>query len=140
MKELSSNLKELCEKAELMRLAYTDPDGYPRVVHVWFVVIGGEYFVGTYAVSAKWKAIKRDPRVGWVIDSDERDHYKGASFAGQAEEVTDADLRAQIYRLLGEKYFGSASDPKFIEIYGQPEDAETVYFKIKPEDVFSWEY
>ena len=140
MKELSSSLKEFCEKAELLRLAYTDRGGYPRVVPVWFVVIEGSYYMGTGATSAKWKAIKHDPRIGWVIDSDERAHYKGASFAGQAEEVMDAALRASIYRALGEKYFGSADDPKFIEIYGQADDAETVYVRLVPKDVFSWEY
>jgi nitroimidazol reductase NimA-like FMN-containing flavoprotein (pyridoxamine 5'-phosphate oxidase superfamily) len=140
MKPLSPSLKEFCEKAELLRLAYDDLKGYPRVVPVWFVVIGGEYYFGTGAVSAKWKAIKNDSRVGWLIDDDRRDSYKGASFAGRAEEIADGDLRTKIYRALGEKYFGSADDPKFVEIYGQADDGETVYLQLKPERVFSWEY
>ncbi len=39
MKELSSTLKQFCENAELLRLAYTDSKGYPRVVPVWFVIL-----------------------------------------------------------------------------------------------------
>lgn len=139
MKELSPTLKEFCERAELLRLAYNS-EGYPRAVPVWFVVIDNDYFVGTGATSAKWKAIKRDLRVGWVIDDSNRASYKGASFAGRAEEITDGDLRARIHRALGEKYFNSADDPKFIEIYGQADDAETIYLRLKPEDVFTWEY
>jgi len=68
MKELSAALKEFSEKQELMRLAYTDGSGYPRAVPVWFVVIDDDYCIGTDTKSAKWKAIKQDPRVGWVID------------------------------------------------------------------------
>jgi nitroimidazol reductase NimA-like FMN-containing flavoprotein (pyridoxamine 5'-phosphate oxidase superfamily) len=140
MKELSQTLKEFCEKADLLRLAYKDHQGFPRVVPVWFVIIDGEYLLGTGTGSAKWKALKRDPRAGWVIDGGDRDHYKGASFAGRAEEITDSELRARIHRALGEKYFGSNEHPKFIEIYGQADDAETVYLRLKAEDGISWEY
>jgi len=139
MKELSESLKEFCEKQELLRLAYTGR-GFPRVVPVWFVVIENDYFFGTDRTSAKWKAFERDPRAGWVIDGGPRDHYKGASFAGSVEEVSDTGMRARIYRALGEKYFGSADHPGFVELYGQADNAETVYLKLKAEDLISWEY
>ncbi len=48
MKELSQEMKELCEKQELMRLAYTDSRGYARAVPVWYVIIDGNYYMGTY--------------------------------------------------------------------------------------------
>ncbi len=140
MKELSSTLKQFCENAELLRLAYTDSKGYPRVVPVWFVILDEDYFIGTGSTSAKWNALKRDSHVGWVIDGGEKGKYKGASMIGRAEEVTDQEMRARIHRALGEKYFGSADDEKFIEIYGQPDDAETVYLRLKAEDGISWEY
>jgi nitroimidazol reductase NimA-like FMN-containing flavoprotein (pyridoxamine 5'-phosphate oxidase superfamily) len=140
MKELSSTLKEFCEKQELLRLAYTDSRGYPRVIPLWFVVMYDDYYIGTDSTSAKWKAIKRDPRVGWVIDGGPRDHYKGASMFGRAEEVKDQDQRAVIHRFLGMKYYGSVEHPKFLEIYGEPDNAETVYIRLRPEDGTFWEY
>lgn len=139
MKKLSPTLKEFCERAELMRLAY-NLGGSPRVVPVWFVVIDDDYYMGTGATSGKWKAIKENPHVGWVIDDHNRASYKGASYAGQAEEITDPDLRRKIYRMLGEKYYGSADDPEFVKIYGQADDGETVYLRLKAEDIFAWEY
>jgi nitroimidazol reductase NimA-like FMN-containing flavoprotein (pyridoxamine 5'-phosphate oxidase superfamily) len=140
MKELSATLKEFIENQELLRLAYTGGTGHPRVFPIWYVIINDDCYVGTGATSAKRKAIEKDARVGWVIDGGERPGYKGASFYGVAEEVTDGDLRAAVYRQLGEKYFGSASDPKFVEIYGAVDDAATVYWRLKAEDVFAWEY
>jgi nitroimidazol reductase NimA-like FMN-containing flavoprotein (pyridoxamine 5'-phosphate oxidase superfamily) len=140
MKELSATLKEFIAKQELLRLAYTGSRGYPHVVPVWYVIINNEYYVGTGAASAKRKAVEKDARVGWVIDGGERHSYKGASYYGLAEEVTDSGLRAEVYCRLGEKYFGSENDPKFVEIYGEANDAETVYWRLKAQDVFAWEY
>jgi nitroimidazol reductase NimA-like FMN-containing flavoprotein (pyridoxamine 5'-phosphate oxidase superfamily) len=140
MKELSATLKEFIEKQELLRLAYLSSTGHPRVLPLGYVIIHDDCYVGTDATSAKRKAVARDARVGWVIDGGEMPGYKGASFYGVAEEVTDSALRAEVYRKLGEKYFGSASHPKFVELYGAVEDAATVYWRLKPEDVFAWEY
>lgn len=139
MKKLTSSLKQFCETQELLRLAYVD-NGYPRVVPIWFVVIAGHYYAGTYANSPKWKAIKRNPRIGWVIDGGKQNKYKGVSMFGQAEEVTDRKLRARIYRALGDKYYGSADHPKHIEVWGEADDSSSVYMRLKPEDGFGWEY
>jgi nitroimidazol reductase NimA-like FMN-containing flavoprotein (pyridoxamine 5'-phosphate oxidase superfamily) len=140
MKELSATLKEFIENQELLRLAYLGGSGHPRVLPVWYAIVDGECYVGTGATSPKRKAVERDPRLGWVIDGGEKPGYKGASFYGVAEEVTDSGLRAAVYRKLGEKYFGSESHPKFVEIYGEVDDAATVYWRLKAEDVFAWEY
>ncbi|HWP44553.1 MAG TPA: pyridoxamine 5'-phosphate oxidase family protein [Blastocatellia bacterium] len=140
MQEFTATLKEFIEKAELLRLAYLDSNGYPRLVPLWFVVKDGQYYFGTDAASAKAKALKRDPRAGWVIDGGEEYKYKGASMCGRAETVTDPGLRAEIYRELGMKYFGSTDHPKFKEIYGEADDARTAYVRLKPEDGTSWEY
>jgi nitroimidazol reductase NimA-like FMN-containing flavoprotein (pyridoxamine 5'-phosphate oxidase superfamily) len=139
MKEISPALKEFCDKQELLRLAYTDSDGFPRVVPVWFVAMDGDYCIGTYNTSAKWKAIEKNPRVGWVIDGGEKPSYKGVSLRGRAEEVT-GDQRAKIYNEIGKKYFGSTDDPVYKEIYGEVDNAETGYMRLKPEDGSSWEY
>lgn len=139
MKRVPPRLKEFCQKQELLRLAYIDL-GHPRVVPVWFVVIGGDYYIGTYANSPKWKAIRRKPSIAWVIDGGKQGKYRGVSMFGKAEEITDKKLRARIYRAFGEKYFGSASDPKHVEIWGEVDDPSSVYMRLKAEDGSWWEY
>jgi nitroimidazol reductase NimA-like FMN-containing flavoprotein (pyridoxamine 5'-phosphate oxidase superfamily) len=140
MPDLSPTLRALCAQAELLRLAYLDRQGYPRVVPVWSVMIDDHYYVGIGATSAKWRALQRDARAGWVIDGGTRDHYKGASMRGRAEEVRDPTWRASVYEALGKKYFGAADDPQFIEIFGHVDDAETVYLRLIPEDGLTWEH
>ena len=126
--DLSPTLQAFCEHEELLRLAYLDRQGFPRVVPVWFVMIDGAYYVGTGATSAKWRAMQRDARIGWVIDGGPRSGYKGAS------------LRGRVYEALGRKYFGTLEQAKFIEIFGRVDDPETVYLWLVPEDGLTWEY
>jgi nitroimidazol reductase NimA-like FMN-containing flavoprotein (pyridoxamine 5'-phosphate oxidase superfamily) len=138
--ELSPTLLAFCQHAELLRLAYLDRQGCPRVVPVWFVMIDRAYYVGTGTTSAKWRAMQRDARIGWVIDGGSRSGYKGASLRGRAAEVRDATMRARVYDALGKKYFDTPEEAKFIEIFGRVDDPETVYLQLIPEDGLTWEY
>jgi nitroimidazol reductase NimA-like FMN-containing flavoprotein (pyridoxamine 5'-phosphate oxidase superfamily) len=137
---LSPRLQALGEQAELLRLAFLDRQGYPRVVPVWFVLIDGAYYIGIGTTSAKWKAMQRDARVGWVIDGGTRGHYQGVSLRGHAEEVRDAAWRARVYEALGKKYFGAADDAEFINIFGQVDDPEAVYVRLTPDATLTWEH
>ncbi|HJZ67527.1 MAG TPA: pyridoxamine 5'-phosphate oxidase family protein [Blastocatellia bacterium] len=140
MKRLTRTLKQFSEQQELLRLAYLDQSSRPRVVPVWFVTTANTHYIGTGASSPKWKAMQRDPRVAWVIDGGKKGKYKGSSMFGKAEAVTDKKLRARLYRLFGEKYFGSADHPRHVEIWGEVDDPGSVYIRLKVEDAFSWEY
>jgi nitroimidazol reductase NimA-like FMN-containing flavoprotein (pyridoxamine 5'-phosphate oxidase superfamily) len=137
---LSPTLQAFCEHEDLLRLAYLDRQGCPRVVPVWFVMIDGAYYVGTGATSAKWRAMQRDARIGWVIDGGPRSGYKGASLCGHVEEVHDVTLRARVYDALGRKYFGALEEAKIVAIFGRVDDSETVYLQLVPEDGLTWEY
>src|SRR5262245_53714755 len=132
MQALSPTLQSLVEHAELLRLAFLDSQGYPRVVPVWFVLIEGAYYIGIGTTSAKWKAMQRNPRVGWVIDGGARSHYQGVSMRGLAEEVREASGRARVYDALGQKYFGTADEAEFINVFGQVDDPESVYVRLTP--------
>lgn len=140
MKRISKSLREFCDKEELLRLAYLDSDGYPRVIPLWFAKVGTQYCAGTHAASPKWNAVKRNKRVGWVIDGGKRDSYKGMSMRGTAVEINDIRKRAAVHRALSVKYFGGPNDPSFLELYGEPDDQHTAYFMLVPEGGFCWEY
>ena len=59
---------------------------------------------------------------------------------GRAEEVLDVAARASVYTALGRKYFGATDHAKFIEIFGNADDPETVYLRLVPEDALTWEH
>ena len=140
MKKIPDSINEFCDKQELVRIGYQDEDGELHVVPVWFAEVDGAYCFGTEASSLKSRSLVHNPGVGWVIDGGENRKYRGASFSGRAELVEDRATRDRTYRALGMKYFGSVDHPKFIEIYGQQDDAAAIYFKLKPKTVSFWEY
>lgn len=140
MPELSPTLQTMVEQSDLLRLAFVDRQGYPRVVPVWFVAIDGAYYIGIGTTSAKWKAMQRSPRVGWVIDGGTRGHYQGVSIRGLAEEVREDTWRARVYEALGKKYFGAADDAEFINIFGLVDDPESVYVRLIPDAALTWEH
>ena len=139
MKRLSSTLKSFIAKQELLRIAWTEGRG-TRVVPVWFVILDRRYYIGTGSKSAKWRAMKKRPLVGWVIDGGQKSKYKGLSMHGRAEEVKNRKLRARLYAAFGKKYFGSPEHRKHKEIWGEVYDPETVFIHLKPADGFGWEY
>jgi nitroimidazol reductase NimA-like FMN-containing flavoprotein (pyridoxamine 5'-phosphate oxidase superfamily) len=138
--ELSPSLQAFSAQADLLRLAFLDRQGYPRVVPVWFVLIDSAYYIGIGTTSAKWKAMQRNARVGWVIDGGTRGHYKGVSMRGRAEEVREPTWRARVYDALGKKYFGAADASELVNIFGQVDDPETVYVRLVPDAGLTWEY
>ena len=140
MQELSPTLQAFCKQAELLRVAYLDRHGYPRVVPVWFVSLDGAYYIGIGATSAKWKALQRNARVGWVIDGGMREHYQGVAMRGRAEEVRDAAWRAKVYDALGRKYFGATETAELIKIFGYVAAPPSVYVRLVPDDGLTWEY
>jgi len=140
MIKVSESVKEFCDKQELMRIGYEDAQGELHLVPVWFVEVDGFYFFGTYTGSLKSRSLLGKPNAGWVIDGGENRKYKGATFTGAVESVEDRQTRGRVYNALGLKYYGTVDDPKFVEIYGQQDDAATTYFKLKPKSASSWEY
>ena len=60
--------RQLIERTPLMRLAYTAPDGSPRVIPSGYVVRDAKLIFGTIPTSAKIKALRADPRVAVTID------------------------------------------------------------------------
>jgi nitroimidazol reductase NimA-like FMN-containing flavoprotein (pyridoxamine 5'-phosphate oxidase superfamily) len=127
------------EKQDLLRLAWAAGGG-ARVAPVWFVIVDRRYYIGTGSDSAKWKAMKKRPRVGWVIDGGTKGKYKGLSMHGEAREVTNRKLRRRLYRAFGRKYFGSSDHPKHKEIWGEVDDPGSIFIHLKAANGFGWEY
>jgi hypothetical protein len=59
---------------------------------------------------------------------------------GRAEEVRDGIERSTVHTALGLKYYGGPEHPRFLEIFGQADDPETIYVRLVPENGLTWEY
>jgi uncharacterized protein YndB with AHSA1/START domain len=62
---------ELLEHGPLARMAYTGPDGLPRVIPIGFFWTGERIVVCTAPTSPKFRALSARPHVALTIDSDD---------------------------------------------------------------------
>ncbi len=61
---------ELLETSPLARVAYTGPDGFPRVIPIGFYWNGTEIVVCTATIAPKVRALSSRPEVALTIDTD----------------------------------------------------------------------
>jgi hypothetical protein len=62
--------QELLHSPLLMRMAYTGTDGFPRVVPIGYLWNGTDFVVCTTPNAPKVRALQKDPRVAFTIDTD----------------------------------------------------------------------
>jgi hypothetical protein len=60
--------RQLLADEPLLRLAYTAPDGSPRLIPLAYQWDGTSFRIWTIPISAKVRALQRDPRVAVTID------------------------------------------------------------------------
>jgi uncharacterized protein YndB with AHSA1/START domain len=75
---------QLLERQPLARLAYTGPDGFPRVIPVGFLWRDGRIVVCTATSAPKVAALKARPHVALTIDNDNAAASKALSVRGVA--------------------------------------------------------
>ncbi len=137
MVRLPMKLRKFCESQDLIRLAFVDSRGYPRVVPAYFIPMAGSFVLGTWGYSAKWQFIQKNPKVGWVIDGGANSYdYRGVSFWGSAEKVEDPRLCRRAFLALSMKYFGSAEHPRSLQLFAGP---GCIFIRLRPERFYSWD-
>ncbi len=107
----------LAERGHLLRIGTVDADGMPRVSPTWFLHDDGRVLFTPRSASVFLANIRRDPRVGLVIDESDLP-YRKVSVAGPAEIVHDLgedDVWRDTYRAITGRYL----DPDGTEAYIQ---------------------
>jgi Pyridoxamine 5'-phosphate oxidase len=81
---------ELLATQTLARLAYTGPDGFPRVIPIGFTWTGEHIVVCTVPSSPKVRALSARPHVALTIDTDQGTASRSLSVRGVAAvEIVD---------------------------------------------------
>ena len=96
----------LDEPGHLARIGTVDDDGMPRVLPLWFIVIGSELLFTPRSPAVIWHNIERDPRVGISID-EESAPWRKVTLQGRVT-VKHApghdDAWRDIYRSIARRY------------------------------------
>ena len=97
-------------------LGYVAADGRPLVAPVWFIVEtgrdGGELVFNTGRLTAKGRALARDPRVVICVD-DPHPPYSFVQVQGTASVQEDAEDLLEIATRIGGRYMGADRAEQF---------------------------
>jgi len=101
------------------RLAYTWPDGSPRVVPIWFHWTGEQFVLGSPPKAPKLKALAAGPRVALTIDDNAWPHKVLLARGTAAVELLD-DVSPE-YEQAATRYFGPEQGPAWVAtLRGKP--------------------
>jgi Pyridoxamine 5'-phosphate oxidase len=103
----------LLESTSAAHLAYTGPDGSPRVIPVGFYWTGDQFVISTAATSPKVEALSARPAVALAIDGgDTPDQARALSIRGHASvEIIDGVVEE--YLLAARKSMDAGSAVEF---------------------------
>ena len=104
---------KLLDSATPARLAYTAQDGAPRVQPIWFLWNGTHFIMNTGPDTAKAKAMWRDPRVAFTIDTD-AGPYLSLQIRGLASLEVVSGV-AEEYELMAARYYGEELGARWIK-------------------------
>jgi nitroimidazol reductase NimA-like FMN-containing flavoprotein (pyridoxamine 5'-phosphate oxidase superfamily) len=96
----------LDEPGHLARIGTVDDDGMPRVLPLWFIVIGSELLFTPRSPAIIWRNIQRDPRVGISID-EEAAPWRKVTLQGRVvvkHQPGHDDAWRDIYRRIAKRY------------------------------------
>ena len=99
------------------KVATIRANGSPHVTPIWFVIDGGDIVFNTWHTSAKAQHIRRDARVGLVVDLQEPP-YAYVSVQGTAELSDDLDEIRRVATRIGGRYMGEGRAEEFGERNG----------------------
>ncbi len=94
------------------KVATTRADGSPHVTPIWFVIDNGDIVFNTWHTSAKAKHMRRDARVGLVVDLQEPP-YAYVSVQGRATLSDDLDEVRRVATRIGGRYMGEGRAEEF---------------------------
>jgi nitroimidazol reductase NimA-like FMN-containing flavoprotein (pyridoxamine 5'-phosphate oxidase superfamily) len=124
------------ERGVVMRLACLDEDGFPYVVPVWQEWRDGRFWVVPRARSAWAEHLRRDGRVGFVVDvADTLEKVIGRGLAELVEEPNTGGRWVEVATRMSVRYLGP-NGPSYLEpTLGQPR----WLFAIAPTRLETWQ-
>ena len=129
MTQLSDKQAQLFRDKNIGALATIREDGTPHVTPVWIDYDGERVLFNTAAPRAKWKHIKRDPRVTIEVHAADNP-YEYVTVTGTAELDEDEEAAMRHIDELSLKYTGN---PKY---QGHNTEERRVIVRVNPERVY----
>jgi nitroimidazol reductase NimA-like FMN-containing flavoprotein (pyridoxamine 5'-phosphate oxidase superfamily) len=128
------------EQAEFLRdnpkcaLATIDQDGFPHVVAMSFYVEGGAFYMTSYAKAQKVLNIRRNPKVGLMIETGASyAQLKGVMVRGTCEIIEDVEVVRAVMN-------HRRRNPESGRQGALDSSSKRVVLKITPHKTMSWDH
>ncbi len=116
-------------------LATVDQHGFPHIVAMNYRERDGVYYMSSYGKAQKVVNVRRDPKVGIMVESGGAyAELKGVMVRGECEIVEDPATVAEIMGWLGE---GRTTERPAGAVRAAP---KRVVLKITPHKIFTWDH
>lgn len=133
----ADELDDFLRTEHTCRVATVGADGAPHATPLWFAWDGTSLWLSSLVHSQRWTDLRRDPRVGVVVDAGTAyGELRGAELRGRVDVVgevprTGADVPelAMPERLYAEKYRG-------VVVH----DGRHAWLRVTPEKIVSWDF
>ncbi len=140
---------ELLASQRKVQLATNGPDGFPHLVTMYYVTIGGRITFWTYRTSQKALNLERDPRISCLVETGEQYFdLKGVLVQGTARRIADpaavADIGRAITRVLADPMLANApaadgeQDP--LTHYVEHAARKRFGYVVEPSRVITWDH
>jgi PPOX class probable F420-dependent enzyme len=126
-----------------VQLATIGPDGFPHLVTMYYVLIGGQITFWTYRKSQKALNLERDPRISCLVeDGEEYFDLRGVLVQGTATRIDDHEQIAAIGRLItsviGGAMAGAGADA--LTQYVEHAARKRYGYRVEPSKIISWDH
>lgn len=116
-------------------LATLDADGFPHVVAMGYFFEDGAFYMTSYAKAQKVLNIRRNPKVGLMVESgDSYAELRGVMVRGNCEIIADTETVRQAMQR--RRRGAGARAPS----EGVDSAAKRVLLKLTPEKIVSWDH
>lgn len=127
------------EEGRTLQVATIGGDGMPHLVAMWYGMLDGRVAFWTYGRSQKVADLRRDPKIGCLVEMGETyDQLRGVQIRGRAEVVEDRDGVERVGEIVYGRYTGPVDDAarEALAVIG----AKRVAIVVEPERVVSWDH
>ncbi len=132
---------------KILQVASNDPDGYPHLVPMWFVLDDGKIVFRSFTKSQKIVNLERDPRVTVLVEEGRAyAELQGVMIKGDARLVEDVDYCLDLYVALSDRYAffpgvepGATPEDEVREFFAGHAAKQTAVI-VDPTEVVSWDY
>jgi PPOX class probable F420-dependent enzyme len=126
-----------------VQLGTINPDGYPHLVTMYYVLVDSKIAFWTYRASQKAKNLARDPRISCLVETGEQYFdLRGVQVQGVVQTVDDPvrirDIGRGITAALGGDLAGDAADA--IEDYVERAARKRLGYIVEPRRIISWDH